>query len=160
MISEQDFEFVVDRLLEAGVPPTAIATAFEADPIVFRQRQAELHTRRYGSAELSEALAILQWEALERAREFMSEGASRTRQAFIMSILSKSLSLTGRQNPEQNERLRQDLEDLMTQVTVGQADDDLSTMDTSAYVPLIEVDEGAAGTAAPADEDQDEGSAD
>jgi hypothetical protein len=159
VITEQEVQKIWDWLLEAGVPPTAIATAFQADPIVLRERQADLRVRHYGSAELSEALANLQWEALERAREFMSEGTSRTRQAFIMSILGKSLSLTGRQNPEQNERLRQDLETLMIQVAAGNADDDLGALDTSAYIPLtVPTDEGAAEPPAPADEDQDQGS--
>ena len=56
-MNESEFVGVVDRLLEVGVPPTAIAKAFDIDPFVVRDRATELRVERYGSAELSEALA-------------------------------------------------------------------------------------------------------
>ena len=140
---------VVDRLLEVGVPPTAIAKAFEIDPFVVRDRANELRIERYGAAELAEALANLQWEAFEQAKTMIYDAPYSVRTRFIMAILSKTMSLTARQNPETIGNLRQNVLDLMGQMTGGGDDDDLAVQDPDAFV---------ASTAA--DEDQNQGSDD
>ena len=140
---------MVDRLLEVGVPPTAIAKAFEIDPFVVRDRANELRIERYGAAELAEALANLQWEAFEQAKTMIYDAPYSVRTRFIMAILSKTMSLTARQNPETIGNLRQDVLDLMGQMTGGGDDDDLAVQDPDAFV---------ASTAA--DEDQNQGSDD
>jgi regulator of extracellular matrix RemA (YlzA/DUF370 family) len=148
-VNESEFVGVVDRLLEVGVPPTAIAKAFEIDPFVVRDRATELRVERYGSAELSEALANLQWEAFEQAKTMIYDAPYSVRTRFIMAILSKTMSLTARQNPETIGNLRQNVLDLMGQMTGGGDDDDLAVQDPDAFV---------ASTAA--DEDQNQGSDD
>jgi hypothetical protein len=148
-VNESEFVGVVDRLLEVGVPPTAIAKAFEIDPFVVRDRANELRIERYGAAELAEALANLQWEAFEQAKTMIYDAPYSVRTRFIMAILSKTMSLTARQNPETIGNLRQDVLDLMGQMTGGGDDDDLAVQDPDAFV---------ASTAA--DEDQNQGSDD
>ena len=68
MISEDELSDIVDRFLEVGVPATAVSKALGVDPFVIRERQNELRVAQYGAAELSEALANMQWEALAQAR--------------------------------------------------------------------------------------------
>lgn len=148
-VNESEFVGVVDRLLEVGVPPTAIAKAFEIDPFVVRDRANELRIERYGAAELAEALANLQWEAFEQAKTMIYDAPYSVRTRFIMAILSKTMSLTARQNPETIGNLRQNVLDLMGQMTGGGDDDDLAVQDPDAFV---------ASTAA--DEDQNQGSDD
>ena len=148
-MNESEFVGVVDRLLEVGVPPTAIAKAFDIDPFVVRDRANELRVQRYGAAELAEALANLQWEAFEQAKTMIYDAPYSVRTRFIMAILSKTMSLTARQNPETIGNLRQDVLDLMGQMTGGGDDDDLAVQDPDAFV---------ASTAA--DEDQNQGSDD
>ena len=148
-MNESEFVGVVDRLLEVGVPPTAIAKAFEIDPFVVRDRANELRIERYGAAELAEALANLQWEAFEQAKTMIYDAPYSVRTRFIMAILSKTMSLTARQNPETIGNLRQNVLDLMGQMTGGGDDDDLAVQDPDAFV---------ASTAA--DEDQNQGSDD
>lgn len=147
MISEAEFVGMVDRLLEVGVPPTAIAKAFEIDPFVVRDRANELRVERYGAAELSEALANLQWEAFEQAKAMLYDAPYSVRTRFIMNILSKTMSLTARQNPETIGNLRRDLLEFMSAGSVALDDDDLAGQDTGAFV----------ATTAP-NEDQDQGS--
>ena len=148
-MNESEFVGVVARLLEVGVPPTAIAKAFEIDPFVVRDRANELRIERYGAAELAEALANLQWEAFEQAKTMIYDAPYSVRTRFIMAILSKTMSLTARQNPETIGNLRQNVLDLMGQMTGGGDDDDLAVQDPDAFV---------ASTAA--DEDQNQGSDD
>lgn len=147
-ITEAEFVGIVDRLLESGIPPTAVAHAFEMDPHVVRERMAELRVRMYGAAELAEALANLQWQAYEQAKAMVTEAPYNVRTRFIMAILNRSLSLTGRQSPEVIGNLRNDVLELFTQMGVG-SDDLLAGTDTSAFVPV-----------ASADVHQDEGSPD
>jgi hypothetical protein len=148
-VNEAEFVGVVDRLLEVGVPPTAIAKAFDIDPFVVRDRANELRVQRYGAAELAEALANLQWEAFEQAKAMIYDAPYNVRSRFIMAILSKTMSLTARQNPETTGLMRRDLLDLMGQMAGGVVDDDLAAANPDAFV-----------ASATSDEDQNEGSDD
>lgn len=147
MIPADEFAEMVDRLLEVGVPPTAVAKAFEIDPFVVRERMNDLRIERYGAAELSEALAALQWEAFDQAKAMIYDAPYNVRSRFIMGILSKTMSLTARQSPETIGNMRRDLLDLMGGVGDAGAPDPLDETDSSAFVAMV-------GT----DEDQDEGS--
>jgi hypothetical protein len=143
-VTEEELEEIVDRFLEAGVPPTAIAHALEVDPVVVRSRASELRVRQYGVAELAEGVGQLQWEALDEAKAMIRDAPYTQRSRFVMAILSKTMSLTARQAPETVNEMRKDLLDLMTQVGVGS--DDLLAGDTGIdpdkFVVALEVDEG------------------
>ena len=112
-MTPEELTDLVDRLLETGVPPTAVAKAFGLDPFVVRDRQNEIRVAKYGAAELSEAMAALQWQALDQAKAMIYEAPYTVRSRFIMAILSKTMSLTARQSPETIGNLRRDLLDLM-----------------------------------------------
>ena len=148
MISDEEFLQIVDRLLEVGVPPTAVAKAFGAEPLVIRDRANELRVAQYGAAELSEALANLQWEALAQARAMIYDAPFNVRSRFIMGVLSKTMSLTARQSPETTATMRRQLLEFMGEMGV-EGDDDLAGVDASAFVATTE-----------ANEDQDQGSDD
>ena len=149
-MNADEFEDVVARLLEAGVPPSAIAKAFDIDPFVVKDKLNEVRVGKYGAAELSEAMAALQWEAFEQAREMIYNAPHTVRSRAIMGILSKTMSLTARQNPETLGNMRADLLELLTEM--AEPDDDFAGTDTGAFV-AAEVDPSAK-----ADEDQDQGS--
>jgi hypothetical protein len=143
-VTEEELEEIVDRFLEAGVPPTAIAHALEVDPVVVRSRASELRVRQYGVAELAEGVGQLQWEALDEAKAMIRDAPYTQRARFVMAILSKTMSLTARQAPETVNEMRRDLLDLMTQVGVGSDDllgGDPGT-DSDKFVVALEVDEG------------------
>lgn len=134
-MTEDEFTWIVDRLLEVGVPSTAVAKAFSIDPFVVRDRQNELRVAQYGAAELSEALANLQWQAFEEAKAMIRDAPHAVRYRFIMGILSKTMSLTARQSPETLGNLRVNLLDLMDAAQVPV--DDLSHQDPSAFVATV-----------------------
>lgn len=143
-MTTEEFEDIVDRLLEVGVPPTALSKAFGVDVLDIKERLNGLRVQRYGTAELSEGLAGMQWEALEEMKAMIHQAPYDVRARFIMAINSKTMSLTARQNPETLGNMRQDLLDLYQQATA--ADDPLDREDTSAFVAV-----------AASDADQDEG---
>lgn len=146
MISEDELSDIVDRFLEVGVPATAVAKALGVDPFVIRDRQNQLRVAQYGAAELSEALANMQWEALAEARAMMYDAPFTVRARFIMGILSKTMSLTARQSPETIGIMRRQLLEFMSDQGPGSDDDDLAGVDPTAFVSV-----------APPDADQNEG---
>jgi hypothetical protein len=145
-VTPEEFEEIVDRLLEVGVPPTAVGKAFDIDPFVVRERVNHLRVERYGSAELAEALGNFQWEMLEEAKRMVYEAPFGVRARFIISMVGKSMSLTARQSPETTGTMRKQLLDLMRQVDVG-GDDALAGVDPEQFVAALG-----------SDDDQDQGS--
>jgi hypothetical protein len=145
-VTEDEFTEIVDRLLEVGVPPTAVAKAFDIDPFVVRDRMNGLRISKYGAAELSEALAVMQWDALDECRAMIHDAPYNVRSRFIMAILSKTMSLTARQNPETLGAMRANILELYQQALGSEGDDPLESADPDAFVP-----------AAPSDDDKDQG---
>lgn len=144
-MNESEFTDIIERLLTVGVPPTAVAKAFDIDPFVVKEKLNDLRVAKYGAAELSEAMQGLQWEAFEQAKAMIYEAPHGARTRFIMGILGKTMSLTARQNPETMGNMRADFMELLTRMEAP--DDDLAGTDTTAFVATSE-----------ADENQDEGS--
>jgi hypothetical protein len=145
VITEEEFAVIVDQLLEVGVPPTAVARAFQIDPLVVKDRINELRVEKYGAAELAEATAQMQWEALAQARAMIHDAPYNVRVKFIQGILGRTMSLTARQSPETVGNMRRDLQELYQQL-VTPYDDDLADADPDAFVAV-----------SPAHDDQDQG---
>jgi hypothetical protein len=145
LITEEELTHLLDRLLEVGVPPTAIAKAWSIDPFLVRDRMNDLRISRYGDAELSEALAGLQWDMLEEFRSLVHDAPYTDRAKFIMGMVSKTMSLTARQNPETLGTMRADLLGLFSEMTGSEDVDELADQDTEAFVAVTA-----------ADDDQDE----
>jgi hypothetical protein len=142
-MTEEEFTEIVERLLEVGVPPTAVAKAFSIDPFIVRERMNDLRVAKYGAAELSEFVQAIQWEALELFRDSLHTAPHAMRQRSIAGILGKTMSLTARQTPETSGIMRAQLMQFMMGKT---EDDSLDATDTSAFVAVDE-----------SDEDQDQG---
>jgi hypothetical protein len=145
VITEEELTHLLDRLLEVGVPPTAIAKAWDIDPFLVRDRMNDLRVQQYGTAELAEALALVQWEMLEEFKHMVHDAPYTDRARFIMGMVSKTMSLTAKQNPETLGNMRQDLLELYKNMQ-AESDDELRDEDTSTFVAV-----------AAADDDQDQG---
>ena len=61
-MTEEEFTDIIERLLTVGVPPTAVAKAFDIDTFVVKERLNDLRVEKYGAAELSEFVQAIQWE--------------------------------------------------------------------------------------------------
>jgi len=121
---EQDWEApdwlesICARLLEVGVPPTAIGKAFQIDVEAIKDLQSTLLTQRYGTAEISEAMNFLMWRAYQDALTILESAPSVTRQRFITTLLSRQSVILGKQSPQALERIRNELESLIRDVNV------------------------------------------
>ena len=109
---------IVVRLLEVGVPPTAIARAFLIDSYVVKERQANLLVQNYGTAEISEAMNFLMWRAYQDALSILDSAPSATRTRFITTLLSRQSVILGKESPQSLERMRGELENLISDIGV------------------------------------------
>ena len=109
-------ERIIESLLTVGVPPTAIGKAFQIDPLVIKDQQADLHILKYGTAEISEAMNFLMWQAYQDALSILESAPSATRTRFIITLLSRQSVILGKESPQSLERMRGELESLISDI--------------------------------------------
>lgn len=113
-------ELICTRLLEVGVPPTAIGKAFDVDTDAIKELQATLNIGSYGTAEISEAMNYLMWRAYRDALEILDSAPVTQRTRFITTLLSRQSMILGKQSPEGMNRMRGELEALIASVNIEQ----------------------------------------
>ena len=111
-------ESIIARLLEVGVPPTAISKAFQVDVLAIKDLQASLNVSKYGTAEIGEAMNYLLWRAYQDALSILESAPSATRTRFITTLLSRQSTILGKQSPEELGRMRDQLSDLFAGIGV------------------------------------------
>jgi hypothetical protein len=102
---------VVHAFLKVGVPPTAVARALGMDPDHVKGVLSHIRVERYGTDELPEAMAWLQWEAYEEALNQIRVGTPASRARFVQIVLARGIGLAGKSNPETAEKVRAALEE-------------------------------------------------
>ena len=123
-LSEEDGIDLITSLLAHSVPPTAIAKALAIDPDFTRSLLSQIRTTRYGTAEIAEAMTFLMWKAYDEAIEMLHTSSPAIRLRTINMILSRSVGLASRQDPEEFARLRKEMESLRSlQRETGMEDD-------------------------------------
>jgi hypothetical protein len=111
-------ENIIIRLLEVGVPPTAISKAFQVDVQAIKELSADLTITKYGTPEISEAMNYLVWRAYQEGLTILESAPSASRQRFIFTLLSSQSRILGKESPQSLERMRGELESLISQVGV------------------------------------------
>ena len=67
---------------------------------------------RYGTDEIAEAMAWLQWEAYEEALNQIHTGTPANKARFIQLVLARSIGLAGKSSPETSEKIRAALDQM------------------------------------------------
>ena len=137
---------IVRRFLRVGVPPTAIANAFDLDPMPIKAVARNMRRESYGTAELSEAHAFLTWLAYEELLNLIRHGAPEIRLKAAMQIQSKSMSITARHTPEEVIRAREELGELVEDIGISEEDLEAAAQayedQRATYVPAADDEEG------------------
>jgi hypothetical protein len=107
-LSPETLVELLRRGLRVGIPPTALANMFEMEPEVVQELAVNVRRGRYGTAELSEALSFLTWEAYEQTLLVARKGSPELKLKANMAIMGKALATSARQTPEELERARAD----------------------------------------------------
>jgi hypothetical protein len=109
---------VVRRLLGVGVPPTAIANAFEIEAGPIKEVARMVRREAYGTDELAEAHAFLTWAAYEEMLSLLRSGSPEMRAKVAMQLQSKAMSVSARQTPEEVSMARAALGDLISDIEI------------------------------------------
>jgi hypothetical protein len=109
MTADEKADLMV-RLLEVGVPPSAIAKAFDKDVDTVREAQSRLHIESYGTDEIAEAMTHLIWVAYDTALGEIRYGTPASKARFIQLVLARSIGLAGKSTPETSEKIRAAIE--------------------------------------------------
>lgn len=112
-LSEEDAIDLLESLLAAGVPPAAISLALHIETEFIKGLASEVRIRRYGTAEIAEAMAWLMWEAYEKALDMIRHGSPAQQIRAVAMVLPRSVGMAARQDPEEFSRLRGMLEEMI-----------------------------------------------
>lgn len=127
-LTDEQLADVLHRLLMVGVPPSALAKAFDLEVGGIRELQSQVRVEQYGTAELTEAMTYLIWQGYENALHMMNEGTPANRMRMTGMILSRSISIAGRQPPESMNKVR----DLLLEI--AQANSDNGNLEPGPFV--------------------------
>jgi hypothetical protein len=118
--SADDFlSWAVIRLLESGVPPTAIAKAFDIALEPVKELQAELRIDKYGTAELAEAMHNLIWLAIEDIQTIIATSPIDRRMRMDMNLISRASSIVQGQTPDSLAKMQAEMLELASEVAAS-----------------------------------------
>jgi hypothetical protein len=114
-LSENDAIDLISALLAQAIPPTAIAKAFNLDPDLVREMLTQIRVKRYGTAEISEAMVFLRWKAYDAAVEMLHTGSPANRLRTVNMLLSYMMRSTAKDDPEEFTRIRTEMQRLIAE---------------------------------------------
>ena len=122
---------LINRLIDNGVPPTAIANSFDLDVQIIKDLLDARHVRKFGTAELAEAIHALMWEALEDMRELMRNAPIAKRMQVNMTLLSRASAMIGNQEPDSIGKLQAEMAAMTAEVREIPVDPGTSIYETN-----------------------------
>jgi hypothetical protein len=111
-LTDEDLSEVIVRLLEVGVPPTAIGKAFDIDSQAIRSIQADLHITQYGTAELGEAMLFTIWRGYDMLLQLMEEAPLQQRIRISTWLVARGSALAGSTTPDSIVKMQTEMEEL------------------------------------------------
>jgi hypothetical protein len=108
-LSDEQTADVVYAFLKVGVPPTAVAKATGLDTDDVKAVVSQMRVDKYGTDEIDEAMTHLIWVGYETALQQIEYGTPASKARFIQLVLSRSVGIAGKSNPETSEKIRAEL---------------------------------------------------
>ena len=137
---------IIDRLLDVGVPPTAIANAFDLDVQVVKDILIDRRVSKYGTAELGEAMHALMWKAYENTLQMIDQAPMARRLQINMTLLSKASALVGSQTPDGIAKMQTEMEAMMAEARATETPTTGSIYETNATdAPTDDPEKGSTG---------------
>lgn len=113
---------IIRRLLRVGMPPTAVAGAFDMEPGPVKIVARNIRREAYGTDELSEAHAFLTWLSYEKMTDLILHGPPEIALKAAMQVQGKAMSITARQTPEEVSIARHEIAMLREGLEITEAD--------------------------------------
>lgn len=95
--------------LRVGIPPTALSNMLDVPPDVVKNLAHVVRREQYGTAEMTEFLSNLTWEALGHQLRTIKFGSPELSQKAASVVMGKALATSVRQTPEEVMRAREEL---------------------------------------------------
>ena len=124
--------------LNVGIPPTALANMFDLENEVVQNLAITVRREKYGTAELSEVLSYLTWQAVEAQFDIITKGSPEMRLKATQMVLGKALATSVRQTPEEVKRAREDLLAVARQERIIDIEGEEIEPEASAFVAMAE----------------------
>jgi hypothetical protein len=139
------------RGLNVGIPPTALANMFDLDAEVVKNLAVNVRRETFGTAELSEKLAHLTWQAVAAQEEIIRHGSPELKLKATMAVLGKALATSVRQTPEEVKRAREELLAVARQERILEIEGVSVEQERSSFVAVdVEADDQGQGREAQA----------
>lgn len=136
---------VVRRLIRVGVPPTAIANAFDMDPGPIKSVARNMRRDAYGTDELAEAHSFLTWLAYEQLLDLIQNGSPEIKLRAAMQIQAKAMAISARQTPEEMITARDSFRALAADIEIAEEDLELAAQEyenqRAAFVPTDDLED-------------------
>jgi hypothetical protein len=130
---------IIRRLIAVGVPPTAIANAFDMPAGALKTMARNVRRATYGTDEMAEAHTFMAWLAYEELLRILTSGSPEMRLKAAMQIQAKQMATTARQTPEEVSRARGEFAELVGELEITDAmlEEEAEDYETerSAFVP-------------------------
>lgn len=102
----EEFEFLVTRALELGVPNDITAELFELPLDTVSELQRTVRIRKFGTDDMSEYLEGIQWRSLELADRLLRQGNTDQAVKIVTAVFGRQIQAAGRRPSSDLERAR------------------------------------------------------
>jgi hypothetical protein len=119
MITGEETEVLVERLLSEGVPSGVVARVFALEESLIREAQHSVRIKHYGTDDLAEYTEQLQWDALAHAREVLATGSAVDKARILNTVFGKQIALNARRTPESTRKAQESLIDVLRKQREG-----------------------------------------
>ncbi len=91
-----EFQYLVERSLELGVPADTVAELFEIPLDTATQMQSTMRIREFGTDDMAGYLEGLQWRALQQADKMLRAGNPDQAVKIVTAVFGRQIQAAGR----------------------------------------------------------------
>jgi hypothetical protein len=92
----EEFQYLVERSLELGVPADTVAELFDLPLETATQIQSTLRIRELGTDDMAAYLEGIQWRALQHADRMLRQGNSDQAVKIVTAVFGRQIQAAGR----------------------------------------------------------------
>jgi hypothetical protein len=102
----EEFEYLVTRSLELGVPTDICSELFELPLDTCTELQSRVRVRKFGTDDMSEYVEGIQWRALEVADRLLRQGNTDQAIKIVTAVFGRQIQAAGRRPSSELEKAR------------------------------------------------------
>lgn len=121
MITEAEFELLVRRSLENGVPSGIVSAIFGLDEAVVKRVRTDVLVKAYGTADQAEYLEWVEWKTLERCYQIVEHGTPAEVSRVATTVLGRQIARRSKATGETQRATMEELAQAMEEMRTGTA---------------------------------------